>query len=264
LAKLTSQAHPFRAGSSALAGSWLAPPLELPELSERTVHLWRAELDDEHAASLGGLLTSAERARATRILGDRKRELWMRARGVLRSLLGAYVGVDARALRLTTNAGGKPTLSEHPPVATVAGGTLTPARLGERRPCGVAFNVSHTATLGLFGFVCSGEIGVDVELIGRARLDELALAARMLGRGEAKRLGELEPELRRREFLRAWTRREAQAKWSGAGLAATGEPWLGELDMGPACVAAVALSRTPEQLLCWDWNASRLLPFGGL
>jgi 4'-phosphopantetheinyl transferase len=239
----------------------------------------------------------------------------MRAHGVLRCLLGGYVGLDARALRFTRDAGGKPTVSEHPPAATAAGGMPSQARLGERRQCRVAFSVSHTGALGLFGFVCSGEIGVDVELIGRARLDEVALAARMLGSGEAKRLSELEPQLRRREFLRAWTRREAQVKWSGAGLVGTAdaraaspaapvatstrragksarsasavaevaagafradkagapgpgpggrESWLGELDMGPACVAAVALSRTPEQLLCWDWNATRLLPFVGL
>ena len=100
------------------------------------------------------------------------------------------------------------------------------------------------------------------------------MAGRVLGERETERLRALEPARRRQEFLRAWTRQEARAKCTGAGLALARagqergagrwEPWSASLDMGPGCAASLALEHEPGRLHCWNWNPARLLPFCGL
>jgi 4'-phosphopantetheinyl transferase len=201
------------------------------------VPVWRADLDGV-SDDLGGLLCAEERARAEGILRARTR--WMRSRGVLRALLGRYLEEDPRALRFTTGAHGKPALT-------------TPSSP-------LSFNLSPSGGLGLYAFTRAGEVGVDVELPRRA-LNQLALAARAFGEGEARRLQALDQALRRRELLRAWTQHEARLKWAGSGIGADRggagerEPWVGELELGEQGAGAVALDEPPGELRCWEWQA---------
>ncbi len=60
-------------------------------------------------------------------------------------------------------------------------------------------------------------MGVDVE-VGRRSVEEIAVARSWLGAAQARRLEALDPAIRRREFLRAWTRHEAQLKCLGVGI----------------------------------------------
>ncbi len=212
--------------------------------------MWRAELTraDER---LGALLCEQERARAARLLSERSRLLWTRSRGLLRALLGRYLQEDPRALRFAEQAHGKPSLlvsADRSPRDAGPGGAR------------VSFNLSHSGTLALYAFCADAAVGVDVES-DRRPIDEVALAARMLGASEAARLREIaDPAVRRREFLRAWTRYEAQLKCLGTGIGAAssgldrGRVWVAELDPGGGAAAAVACVREPRELRCWIWS----------
>lgn len=219
-------------------GSWSPGPAD-PRLKKGAVHIWRAGLqavDDE----LGQALSKEERARAERLLSRGARERWMRCRGVLRALLGRYVGLDPRTLEFSFGEHGKPMLD-------------TPGT----KP--LQFNLSHSGELAVYAVSDAGAVGIDVEA-HRRPVDELGIAARVLGNAEAERLRALDPEARTREFLRAWVAHEAAVKCRGTGLGrrSEGSPaaglWSAELEIGPGAAAAVVAEEGPSELCLWDWR----------
>jgi 4'-phosphopantetheinyl transferase len=233
--------------------AWAPGPLH-PLLAGGAVHVWRADLTAV-GEDLGELLCSEERARAARFLHERDRELWKRSRGVLRALLGRYLRQDPNSLRFATGPHGKPALVEDARQAPTA---AEPSSARSSPPC---FNMSHSGQLALYAFGEAGAVGVDVE-IARQPSDEVAIAARIFGAAVARRLERLDPATRRREFLRAWVRHEAELKCLGVGIgsarASAAEPvrpWIGELDVGPRAAAAVAVHAPPRELRRWDWPA---------
>jgi 4'-phosphopantetheinyl transferase len=198
------------------------------------VHVWRADLATV-GGGLGDLLNAAERGRAERFARERDGELWVRSRAVLRALLGRYLGVDPRAPRFAVSEHGKPRLA--------SGG-------------GIFFNLSHSAGLALYAFSEGREVGVDVEARRRS-LDELALAARIFASADTKRLAEMGEPDREQEFLRMWTRHEAELKLLGTGFGAAssgteGGSWIAELDMGLRAAGAVASAQPPRELRRWE------------
>jgi 4'-phosphopantetheinyl transferase len=204
--------------------------------------VWRAELGTTGEESLE-LLSVEERARGERFLHERDRRLWMRSRGMLRALIARYLQTDGRNLAFTTGEHGKPAL------------------LIDRAsdPAGLSFNLSHSGSLALYAFAPTVPVGVDVELARRS-VDEVAVAARILGPVAAARLGELDAESREQEFLRLWVRHEAELKCLGMGIGRAEQvgldehrPWLADLDVGPKAAAAVAAAREPHELHLWDW-----------
>jgi len=237
-----------------------------PRLAEDAVHVWRANLEAVPERLLG-LLSPEEHARAARLVGERRRQLWARAHSVLRELLGRSLERDPRMLRFSTGPHGKPALRDDPPGSAAEAAELTPA--GPRR---LHFNMSHSGGLALYVLSTVGEVGVDVEVAGRP-LDVLAVAARAFGPAEARRLQQLDPPTREQELLRAWVRHEAELKCRGTGIGGAGaegaegaerkmreKVWIAELDMGSHGAAAVAVARPPRELSCWEWPP---LPVGG-
>ena len=164
-------------------------------------------------------LTAAERERAARL---RDPAPWTVARGALRELLGARLGVAPGDVSLSTGPHGKP---------EVPGASLR-------------FNVSHTRSLALIALASGFEVGVDVE-----RLDRRSAAIeRTLTPGEAAALDAAGGD-RHLELLRVWCRKEALAKALGGGLgweplrfdtAAPGAFALADVAVPPGFVAAVA------------------------
>jgi 4'-phosphopantetheinyl transferase len=237
---------------------WSPGPLD-PQLVAGALHIWRVDLDAV-GAGVAESLDDAERERAEHIVSPRRRELWSRSRGALRTLLGRYLRVDPSAIELTAGMHGKPRLrASHRPVP--------------------AFNLSHSASLALFAFIADGEVGVDLE-VARAAHDRgpddarLSLALRRFGANAAQRLARLDRVPREREFLRLWVRDEAECKWRGTGIGvgdtatadqpsgggrstASGSdasPWVTDLDVGPRAAAALALGARASQLLRWEWT----------
>ena len=227
------------ATSETAADAWEPGPLR-PRLADGAVHVWRVDLTTV-TDDVAELLRPEERARAGRMLGERQRQLWVRSRGVLRVLLGCYLHRDARTLRFITGPYGKLALTDE-----------------LSRECArLSFNVSHSRELALYAFAGTGSVGVDVE-VWRRPIDFLALASRAFGNSEARRLQGLDPALREPEFLRRWTRHEAEVKYLGIGIggASAGtnprQPWIAELDVGPRAAGAVAAERRPREMRCWE------------
>ncbi len=239
---------------------WASTPRH-PRLAEDAVHVWRANLEavPEHRL---GLLSPEEHARAACLLSERKRQLWARAHGVLRELLGRSLERDPHTLSFITGPHGKPALRDDPPGSAAEAAERTPA--GPRR---LHFNMSHSGGLALYALSTVGEVGVDVEVARRhgRPLDVLAVAARAFGPAEARRLQQLDPVTREQELLLAWVRHEAELKCRGTGIGGAGaegemaegemgeKVWIAELDVGSHGAAAVAVARPPRELCCWEW-----------
>ena len=188
---------------------------------------------------------------------ERDRQLWTRAHGVLRALLGRYLESDPRTLPITTEAHGKPALLDDPP-ASIPGARATPGETTYAMYPRLAFNLSHSGALALYAFTKTGAVGVDVE-VARRPLNEVGIAERIFGAVEVKRLSALDPRTREQEFLRLWARHEAELKYWGTGIGDPDapelgdEPWVAELDVGPRAAAAVAVKDPPFKLRCWEW-----------
>ncbi len=144
------------------------------------------------------------------------------ARAALGCILAAALGQpDPPAL--TSDQNGKPRLA------------IEPGQL--------SFNLSHSGGLALVAVAAGGAaIGIDVERI-RPRRDLVRLAARWLPGEDAEAVAEASQKEREAVFYAAWTRFEARAKCTGAGL--SGPPPGPEvvalqLEVDPGYAAALA------------------------
>jgi 4'-phosphopantetheinyl transferase len=147
---------------------------------------------------------------------------WTVARGALRELLGARLGVAPADVRLAAGPHGKPEIP------------------GES----LRFNVSHTRSLAVIALASGFEVGVDVE-----RLDRRSSAVeRTLTAGESAAVATADGD-RHVELMRVWCRKEALAKAIGGGLGweplrfdttAPGPFSLSDVAVRPGHVAALA------------------------
>ena len=217
-------------------------------VTEGSVHVWRADLTTVED-DLEDLLCTEELARAAQIVHPRKRVLWARSRGMLRALLGRYLDRDPLDLRFALGPHGKPALSSE--------GHTRPEATGD-----LHFNLSHSGGLALVAVTAGRAVGIDVEVAARRRVDELAVAARVLGDEQARRLAVFDSQARARAFLHAWVAHEAVVKCLGLGLGLAtpleGSPpadlWTAAVDVGPRAAAAVAVAGGPCELRFRDWR----------
>jgi 4'-phosphopantetheinyl transferase len=169
-------------------------------LNPGEIHIWHARLEQLYATTeaMASTLSPDERDRANRFRFERDRDRYVMSRGILRRLLGDYLGVSAGSLQFRYNQYGKPYLAK------------------ESLPHPVHFNLSHSCGLVLFAFSRDQEIGVDLERI-RMDFDFENVAKTILPPEEFTKLCSLERAARFTEFFRLWTRIEAWAKAQGIG-----------------------------------------------
>src|SRR6266478_6199227 len=81
-------------------------------LADQELHVWRASLDLPPALlqRLAKTLSANENERAGRFLIARTRERFIVARGLLRQLLGMYLGLDPEKIEFQYGPQGKPSL----------------------------------------------------------------------------------------------------------------------------------------------------------
>ena len=165
-------------------------------LEPGVVHVWTAILDDQ--PSLGQILDADETTRANRFYFERDRRHFAATRGILRVLLGQYLGTSAGEICFGYGTRGKPFVAS-PETA-------------------VRFNLSHSHGQAMFVFARAREVGIDVEAGARLKDDWPALARRVFSTREQTELAALPAEQQRGAFLDGWTRKEAYLKATGLGI----------------------------------------------
>jgi 4'-phosphopantetheinyl transferase len=217
-----------------------------PYLHPGEVHVWSADLDVVRGDVIE-TLSRDERSRAGHMLSPRRGLRWARAHGLLRVLLGEYLGEAPRSLCFCAGEHGKPAVAQ----------PRSPSRADSCAT--LSFNLAHSDSVAVYAFSRAGEVGVDVEA-PRRRFDHLAVAGRAFGEDAARRLALLDARARELEFRRLWVAHEAAVKCAGVSLWAprvrerVRAAWVAELDLGFGrdVAAAVALGREPYELECFS------------
>ncbi len=151
-------------------------------------------MDGFDADRLSDLLAPDEHERAARFVFALDRTRYRIGRGLLRLLLGTYLGQAPGSLRFDYGPAGKPMLA--PPLH---------------------FNLAHSHGAGLIAVTHAGPIGVDLERV-REIADIDAVIAHHFAEEERAEFAALPPDMRLRGFYAGWTRKEAILKVTGDGL----------------------------------------------
>ena len=139
-----------------------------------------------------------ERARANRYSVEQSRIRFIRARGILKELLGMYTGFEPTTMSFDHGPLGKPYLSPMPELP-------------------LQFNSTDTHGEALYAFCRFGEIGVDIEFMNR-EVSHGGIAKRKFSRHEYEEYLDRSLEKRKNFFLSVWTRKEAYGKAKGVGI----------------------------------------------
>jgi len=218
--------------------TWQEPPPRGAlgaRLGVNDIHVWRARLKprDHVVTSLRLVLSADERTRADRFYFERDRRSFTVARGVLRSLLGGYLGCAPADVGFGYRDKGKP-------YAT------SPAS-------DVAFNVSHSGDYALLAFTRGRALGVDVEL-RRDMSDLTSLAETSFSPSEFAVFRGLPTAQHVEAFFACWSRKEAFIKATGEGVSQLaefdvtlrpGEPARILAVRGPSAVVRYAMHELP-------------------
>lgn len=180
--------------------SWRRSPADL-ELSPQTVEVWRSrvELPAMQRIALQQCLSTLEIERANRYRVMARREEFIVARGLLRTILARILHVDPREIDFSYGNKGKPSL-----LAPLEGANL-------------CFNVSHSHGMILIALTLGRAVGIDVEQV-RDKTDHQRLAERFFSAAENAKLREVPDEEKRNAFFACWTRKEAFLKATGMGI----------------------------------------------
>lgn len=187
------------------------------------VDVWLATPSAALAEAGLALLSAEERARDALFQHQGAREQFLVGRWLVRTVVGARVGVAAAALPL---------------VEVERGALAVPAT---HNPADVRFNLSHTDGLVAVAVATGREVGVDVE-DGERRGRTVELADRFFAPSEIAALRGLPEGAQRDRFFRLWTLKESYIKARGQGLAIPLAGFAFDLDAG---ASAIGLSTDP-------------------
>ena len=183
----------------------MTTPISMPGPDSADIWLIPADQPPEIVADLAALLDEGERRRAAAMVKPDDRGQFTVAHGVVRDILGRYLGVPPAELAWARGAHGKPELSG--------------------RWTGVRANLSTCGQLAMLAVTRSRDVGVDLEAV---RPEAVALRmsdryfpaaeARFVAHGDAGSADEEQSGPAER-FARLWCRKEACVKVHGARLA---------------------------------------------
>ena len=168
--------------------------LRLPEVG--TVDVWRASLSAATCdlAALDAVLSPSERRHADRNVFAAGRRRCVTSRGLLRHMLGRYLGTRPDEVPIRIAEHGKPFV-QHP----------------------LQFSVAHSGDVIAYAFCLGTRVGIDVERIDPA-IDMSHLAERVFSDPELHLFRGLEHREKVGVLFAAWTRKEALLKALGEGL----------------------------------------------
>jgi 4'-phosphopantetheinyl transferase len=184
-------------------GATMALPVPAKARDPRAVPIdvWRADLAAARPLreDLELVLSRDELERASRYRFAPDRERFALARGILRVILGEYLGSNPAAIRFTYGSFGKPgvrTAPGSPPLF---------------------FNVSHGGGQVAYAVSRAAEVGIDLERV-RSGVFEEGWSAAWLSPREQWRIAQVgDPWQRERTMFDLWTRKEAFLKGLGWG-----------------------------------------------
>jgi len=245
-----------------LEKSWLDPPAS-PTLAADEVHVWRIALNrpPRDVQEIQNLLASEEISRADRFHFEKDRQRFVVVRGLLRVILGRYLGLRPGQLHFIYSDYGKPALAPAPATR------------------GISFNLSHAHELALVAVTRDRQLGIDLEHI--RPIPELEqIAERIFSPQEREMFGALAETEKPEVFFQYWTCKEAYIKARGEGLSLSldqfqvvpvlgeaapmlgvkGDPqeasrWsLRELVPAPGYLAALAVEGKGWRLAQWNYS----------
>ncbi len=174
------------------------PLHELDQPRPGQAHLWYLDLGDlalslRHALS-GGTDQPEQQALSVE-------QLKFARRFYLKLLLGAYLGIPGKSVKINRSRRGKPSLdiSEH--------------------DSDLQFSMAKSENRLLIGFSHVAPLGVDLEPIGRHAHDPSGIAQRYFTAAEASGLERVGADRLDEAFLRTWACKESVVKASGQGIA---------------------------------------------
>lgn len=145
-------------------------------------------------AELGSHLVPSEKERADRFVFEADRARFILSRGLLRRLLGRYLGMEPLRVPLVFGPFGKPQLTGL-----------------------IEFNVSHSSDCIALAFAADGRVGIDVQKTQVDR-DIAGIVSKCLTARELDGFNLLPDVQRVRCFYRYWSCKEAVLKGFGTGL----------------------------------------------
>jgi 4'-phosphopantetheinyl transferase len=169
-----------------------------PALSEGEVHVWSANLD-RPTPRFYRWLSSSEAQKAERLYFERDRNRYIVCHGLLREILGDYLGIEPGSIEFYYSKNNKPAL----------GGKSDKKKLH--------FSLSHSEGMALYALTVGREIGVDIEYV-RDIPEMEKLAERFFAPRESEVLKILSDGRKKEAFFNCWTRKEAFIKATGDGL----------------------------------------------
>jgi 4'-phosphopantetheinyl transferase len=184
----------------------------------------RLHREPDELAGLSDCLHPDERDRASRFHARRDRDRFVAGRGLLRHILGRYVGRAPSRIHLDYTRTGKPFLPDDPDVH---------------------FNLSHAADLALVAVSVYGPVGVDIERVPSSGVVD-STGGRVLSSPEREELGRLSGRSRCERFTWLWARKEAYIKADGRGLQL-------QLDL-------IDVATSPDRVLLREQGSSRWAP----
>lgn len=232
-------------------------------IASNEVHVWRVFLDlaTFEIDSLSGILSADELERAGRFRFERDQKRFIVAHGMLRQILGQYLGKKPHGLRFEYSSHGKPELASEPGYDTLS------------------FNLSHSGAYALYAVTRGRKIGIDIEQV-RDEVTVEQIARRFFSGDEISWLEKIPKEKRTEVFFQYWTRKEAFLKAMGEGFSFPMEQcdvslingevlspikfpednrknsnWYGQdLFPGHGYAAAIAVEGSEWVLSCWHYS----------
>ena len=150
-------------------------------IGETEVHIFQVTLDERLVKDLWPILSEDECARANRFRFVKDRNHFIIARGVLRTILAAYLSVGPGELQFSYADKGKPFL-KHPELHSIR------------------FNLAHSHEMAIYAISAIRELGVDLEFVSAEVADE-QVAERFFSPAEVSVLRSVVPELKNQAFF---------------------------------------------------------------
>lgn len=170
---------------------------DFPLLFSDHIHVWTVKTTPslELINRCQNALSEQELKRVPFFKFEAVRENYIISQGMLRILLGAYLKISPRDLKIGRHSKGKPFLLDDP--------TLY-------------FNISNSGGLAVYGFSRDGEIGIDIEH-QRPLPDLDDMIAKNFTTNEIKFIN-AKPSEKSERFFRFWTVKESYLKAIGEGM----------------------------------------------